>query len=77
MISETSAFGAAIVAAMAIGLIDRPENFGSVTQIKETIRPQVNNHKIYNSLIQRYQTLIGLFANNIATKQGGGNAREQ
>ena len=77
VISETSAFGAAIVAAMAIGLIDRPENFDSVRRVKQIIRPWLNNHKIYESLIQRYQTLINLFASNFTIKQGGGNVREQ
>ncbi len=54
---ETSAFGAAFVAMLAIGLAERLEDVQSMVTIQKVIYPHPDAHQIYEEVFAKYQRL--------------------
>jgi gluconokinase len=54
---ETSSFGAAFMAMLALGLAKRLEDVRSMVAIQEVIRPDPNAHRIYQELFNEYKRL--------------------
>lgn len=60
LILETSAFGAALLAALACGLVETLEDTKSFVVVNKVVRPDMKNVKIYRQMLQLYQRLAEL-----------------